>query len=202
MPRIRHKESGKEYYPIGDPILGIAVTYKGLFSLHYLYEMTHEWFVENSWATRLESDFGENFFCQRDSGTASEIWARWQFSKPTTDKLFIYEFDYQLHVMGMSNKESVIKGKKLKLQYAELEIKFYPRIVINPLWEKAKFFKGIQKWYFLQKLIGRKIDPIRAKLYEESTRFQEAVKSYFDIKTFLDIPESQRFYTSVSEEMT
>ncbi len=200
MPLIKHKETDKEYFPIGDPILGISVLSKGMFSLSYFYEMTHEWFVENGWATRLDSDFGETFFCQRDSGTVSEIWVRWQFKKATGDKLFTYELDYQIHVMGLSKQEAVVKGKKLKLDNAEIEIKFFPRIVVNPLWEQSKHFRGFQQWR-LKKMIEKKIGPVRAKLYDESIRLQEALKSYFNLQTFLEIPESQRFYTTTKEDV-
>lgn len=201
MPRVRHKESGKEYYPIGDPILGISVLSKGMFSLAYFYEMAHEWFIENGWAGRLDSDFGETFFCQRDSGKHSEIWARWQFRKPSSDVLFYYELDYQVHVLGLTSQETVVKGKKLKLDNGEIEIKFFPRVVINPLWEKARYFKGMQEWYFRRRLMGKKFEHVRRVLYEEAVRLQEALKSYFDLKTFLEIPESQRFYTTVKEGM-
>ena len=129
MSLIRHRLSPPTYIPgtfwtIGNEF-GNVVLSRGVFAFDYFYYLFREWFVDNGWAGRLnEFDFRERLFLQRDSSRGSELWVYWRLKKPSTDKLFFYECDINMHVLGLSTTEVVVKDRKLKANKGEAEVKY------------------------------------------------------------------------------
>lgn len=198
MGLVRHRLSPPAYQPgtfwtIGNET-GNVVLSRGVFAFDYFYYLFFEWFIENGWQTRKESNFRERLFLQRDTSYGAELWVFWRCRKPSKDKLFYYECDINMHVVGLQNTEVIVKGKKLKANKGEAEIKYWFRMVMDQDYVKHWTYQHFNK-FILKRLLHQRFEQVRQDIVEESQRFHEALKTYFEIETYLEEPELRRFYS-------
>ena len=200
MTLIRHRLSPPGYIPgthwtIGNEF-GNVVLNRGVYAFDYFYYLMREWFVENGWAGRInEYDFRERLFLQRDSSRGSELWVYWRMKKPSTDKLFYFECDINWHVLGLSPTEVVVKDRKLKANKGETEMKYWMRLVLDQEYAKSFLFRNFGK-FMLDRILRDRWESVRRDLIREGERFHEAMKTYFDIETYLEEPELHKFYAT------
>jgi len=196
MVLIRHRYDSETVVKfIGDPNAGILILSREIFNFPYVYFLMHEWLIENGYATRADWEFGERFFMQRDTQGGSELRVRWRCTKPSRDKMFHFKMDVNWWALGVKETEVVVKGKKLKMNTGELEIKLFPRMVINPEFVKKEGWQTqFLKKFFLKRVIKDKVERLRKELFDDSYRLQEALKTYLKIETYLEEPELKRFF--------
>lgn len=180
---------------IGDPVAGLMIVGREVFNLPYLYFLFHEWLIENGYASRADFKFGEKYFMQRESTAGSEIRVRWRCQKKSKDDLFIYKLDINWWLVAVKETEIVVKGKKLKANTGECEIKLWPRMILNPDYNKGEWLPKFINGIFLNRIIKHKREEMRKQLYNDAFRLQEALKTYLKIETYLEEPELKRFFT-------
>jgi len=179
---------------------GMKIVHKDLFHMEGVYFYLHEWFVENGYAPASEPDWPEILYVQREGAAGIELWIKWRFTKDGKDKLFKWDIDMDWHILGMKDAEATVKGRKMKLNTAECEIQFYPRVMENPDFSKEPIYLKM-KDFLLQRFLKKKVDKEEDDLYEEAIKLQEAIKGYFRIDTYLSEPAFERFYqTRTGEE--
>jgi len=199
MALIRHMLDTEDIvFHIGDEFNGLLIVSREVFNLPYMYFLMHEWLIEHEYCPRTDWDFGEKYFMERDlGGTAGkEIRVRWRCEKQSRDKLFTFKLDINWWVLGLKETEVVVKGKKIKANTGEVEIKIWPRMIISPAFfqGRGELFKGFVKNVLIKRLIRKKVLSIRKDLYEEAYQLQEALKTYLKIETYLEDPQLKKFY--------
>ena len=115
--------------------------------------------------------------------------------KPSTDKLFYFECDINWHILGLSPTEVVVKDRKLKASKGETEMKYWMRLVLDQEYAKSFLFRNFGK-FMLDRILRDRWESVRRDLIREGERFHEAMKTYFDIETYLEEPELHKFYAT------
>lgn len=196
MPKIKHRytDFGKEYLVAAE----FKLKHKDYFSWKYLYTLIHEWLVEEGYGTRKDYDFPEQQYMHREhqkSGT--EVWIYWRLTKYPVIKnpFWRYDLDLDIHIVLMKNAEIMVDGKKYKVNWGEPEIKIWAKCVADYKreWEKSPIMSRL-KHLFFRRIIKRDFEMHKKELYREAYRFQEAVKTYFKLSTYLPEIEGQKFY--------
>ena len=99
-------------------------------------------------------------------------------------------------VLTLKDVELAIKGKKVKAQKGELEVQIVASLVEDP---KGKFRKPWLKpfeFFIYKKLLRRQKEYHEDNLKEEATRFQESIKTYLKLETYLPEREHADFWRS------
>ena len=142
-PTIYNRLSGKSKKDAVD----YTVTWreKGFDSL-YIYMMVYEWLADNGWHSRADEEFPEIAYIHRDFGAVwgVEIWAYWRMKRPIegTAPGFAFEhMDINFHFLNLKPHEIVYKGKKIKTQKGEIEIRVISYLVFDELNDRMKFAK-------------------------------------------------------------
>ncbi len=176
-----------------------AVNYKDVFDLKYLYLLMHEWLVEEGFCDRDDSKFREVFYFEKEDPAAGKFYHfRWRFTKerPLGSTLYSYDLDVNTMVLTLKDVELAIKGKKVKAQKGELEVQIVASLVEDP---KGKFRKPWLKpfeFFIYKKLLRRQKEYHEDNLKEEATRFQESIKTYLKLETYLPEREHADFWRS------
>jgi len=123
---------------VGSP--PIMIRYKGVFDYDGMYKMMHAWLIskrflfhEDKYKDKVSTPFG------------NEIEAKWTAEKKVTE--FVMEkITIEFHLWDFSEVEVIREGKKIKMNKARMEIKFFADIILD---YSKKFSKGSE---FAQKL--------------------------------------------------
>ena len=200
MPAILNRQTIIAQTKIFDiPPGGMKVTHKDVYNMEAIYFFLHEWFVEYEWAEVPEDKWPEVLYVQREGAAGIELWIKWRFKKNRPDPWFKWELDMDWHVLGMKDVDAVVKGRKMKLQTAEVEIQFYPRLMQNPDFVKSDLYNKVKR-FMLKRFLKKKVDTEETHLYNEAMRLQEAIKGYFRIDLYLEEPAFERFYATRTGE--
>ncbi len=197
MPRIKHRytDFNKQYLEAA----AFKFKHKDYFNLKYLYTLMHEWFVEEGYATREDPKFPEEYYMNRETQTAGkEIWIYWRMTKkPVKTKFWRYDMDMDMHVIGLKDAELMHEGKKYKVNWGEPEVKIWAKLVVDyeHEWKKHPILAPLLK-IFWKRTVKATMERHKKELYREAYRFQEAVKTYFKISTYLPERELQAFYAT------
>ncbi len=197
-PSVRHRYTGIEMDQIADWV----VNHTDVCSFKYLVMLLHEWLIEEGYASRKDSDFPETIYVERVSTFGKEIFIRWRCVKTGTgDSLFHYAFDIEFHTLGLKEVEIMHKGQKFKADKGEVEISLNANLLIDPerKWENHWLLK-----HFKKTLLNTTLKPKRkwhqGMVEKEAYRFQEAVKTYLKLDTYLSEPENQEFWQKKTPE--
>jgi hypothetical protein len=195
MAHIKHRYTDfkKQYLEAA----AFKLKHREHFNLKYLYVLMHEWFVEEGYASRNDLEFDESFYLNRETQTAGkEIWVYWRMNKtPVNTKFWRYDMDMDMHVVGLKDSELMHDGKKYKANFGEAEVKIWAKLVIDYKheWKKHPFLGPLLK-IFWKRTVKNTMEMHKKTLYREAYRFQEAVKTYFKISTYLPERELGGFY--------
>jgi len=176
-------------------IAQLKVNYKDVLDLKYLYLLMHEWLVEEGYAPRSDSEFKEVFYYQKEDPNAGNFYHfKWRFEKdPPNTSLWKYILEVDTMVLTMKDVELAVKGKKVKAQKGEVEVTITGLIKTDPKKKFERFPKGVQNYIF-KKLLRKQNDHYSDTLKNEMIRFQEAIKSYLKIETYLPEREYADFW--------
>lgn len=180
------------------------VTYKDVFSFSYLYKLTHEWIIDNGYAERGDEKFPEVFFLQRDNpATGKEYWFRWRTKKEPqgVSKLFRYELDIDVHVLGLKEVEVAQQNKRFKADKGEVEVNVVGNLMIDyeSAWEKHPILKKYKN-FILYRLIKKKLEMHQLQVDKESKRFVDAIKTYLQLPTYMKEKEFGEFWAKKAPE--
>ena len=195
MPKIKHRytDFGKEYLVAAQ----FKMKHKDYFSWKYLYTLMHEWLVEEGYATRDDTTFPEMQYMHRENQkSGNEVWLYWRLQKqPVPNSFFRYDFDVDVHIVLMKDAEIMVEGKKYKVNWGEPEVKVWAKVIFDHKkeWEKSPVMSKLKQVFF-KRINKRNFEMHKKQLYQEAYRFQEAVKTYFKLSTYLPEVEGQNYY--------
>ena len=193
MNKIKHvyDKHDKEYTDVAY----FQVKFRDVFNMKDLYEYMHDWLVEEKWAGD-DAKFPETFYLKReDQVMGEEQWIRWRFEKyPEGTKSWRADMYVQFHILGMKDIEVLVNGQKEKTNSGEVEIKIWMKLI--------PVFSGLRKTpvlkhlfhIFLKRVLYHEKEKWRNHFYREAYRFQEMIKTYLRLPTYLPEPEMQRFH--------
>ncbi|MBS3142016.1 hypothetical protein J4464_01375 [Candidatus Woesearchaeota archaeon] len=199
MPLSTHRLSKlKEMYVAAVP--GMQLKHKAMFSMKNLYLMMREWLVENGWVTYDDEKFPEKLYYHIFHQTAGEeifIWWRCVKYPPGFEntKYFMYMLDIDFHILYMKEAETMHNNVKYKVNTGDCEVRLSGRVAFDAQgsWRKDSLLKHMHT-LFTRRIYNKRIAQHRRDLYNEMYRFQEALKTYFNIATYLPQREDQTFY--------
>lgn len=193
MATIKHRFEDVEYIDVAH----LIVKHKDFVYLKGLYTMMHEWYIENGYGPRKDAAFPEAFYFQKEEKGAREIWAWWRGAKTFEgNSYYKYTLDMDMHVVALKDTEIIHKGTKFKTNWGEPEIKIWARLILDyqDTWKKHWLLKNFNE-VFHKRIFVDEFDQHRLTLYRDAVRFQDAVKRFFKMKTFIPEPELHGFGT-------
>ena len=188
----------------------MKVKYKDVFHLKNLYIMLHEYFIEEKWygpeqygqtnpggATThgdIESLYLEKF-CQKGLHSGGkEMWVYWRLIKlPESEKYsgyYRYILNMDFHVVYLRDEEVMHQGKKMKINWGEIEFFFFGKIEADyrGTWRNHWLLKHIFDWYN-EKLISQEFEKREKELWRDVYRATGQLKKFLNLKTFVPVPE-------------
>ncbi len=90
----------------------------------------------------------------------------------------------------MTDVEVMIKGQKTKVQHGEIKIDIKPYLEVTEF-KNDPIVKYIDK-FFRTRILKRNIEEQKKLLYQEAYEFQNAIKEYLELKSFL--PHEDNFH--------
>ncbi|MBS3097643.1 hypothetical protein J4209_02500 [Candidatus Woesearchaeota archaeon] len=182
----------------------IKVKYKDVFHLKNLYVMMHEYLVEENFLDEdqnqtynghrfIETLYLENF-CQKGlHAGGKEMWIYWRAIKRPEGKLsgyYRYLLDIDFHGVYIRDQEVIHQGKKMKVQFGELEIFFRPKIEADYRneWEKHWLLKHFMKLYDTR-VLSQEFEKREKELWRDVYKLQGKIKRFLNMRTFIPVPE-------------
>ncbi len=189
------KLKGKDYLEAFYP--ETRVKHKDYFHLKDFYRMMHDYMVEHEFTkSASDSDFPEIWYSHawiQNVGEEIHFW--WRFKEtPRGNSYFEWNLDVDVNIYWMKRVEIMKNGVKYKAMWGEPEIKISGRIVADPNgeWKKHWFLKGIHE-LFLKRIYWKQFIMHKRDLVREVYRFEEHIKTYFKLATYLPEPEGEKY---------
>ncbi|MBW2974938.1 hypothetical protein KY366_04435 [Candidatus Woesearchaeota archaeon] len=184
------------------------VKYKDVFNLKNLYVMMHEYLVEEKWFGEeggrtgtqpgaMHSDIETLYlekFCQKGLHSGGkELWIYWRLFKKPEGRYagyLRYKLNIDFHGVYIQNREIMHQGKKIKVQWGELEIFFNGAVQTDYKneWADHWFLRHWQDIYE-KRIISQDLEKHEKLLWREVYKLTGVVKRYFDMRVFLPTPE-------------
>lgn len=184
MVSIKHRYTGVEY----KKVTGFSIKFKDVFDFEHLYVLMHEWLIEKGYATRSDADFPEKYYMSRTGPGGKEVWIRWRPKRNPVpgNSFWRFDFDIDLHVLGLKDVELVVQNKKVKANKGEVELQISANLVYDAAdeWKKSALLKPFRSFYF-KRFLSKKKDLLEKEFYNEAYEFRDAVNNYFKLETFL-----------------
>ncbi len=199
---VRHRFAGLDRIEAAN----WQVRVRDAYNLPYLYQMIHDWFMEENWISRNDEDFNETYYMHRENPTTGkEIWIRWRFLRTPPgagpkETLFSYAMDLDWKIVGLKETEIAWKGQKIKADRGEFEFQCRGALLIDKSkeWEKWPFssIKGL----FTRRLARQKILMHRKNIYVDAYRLRDLIMNYLKLETFMPVKEQGEMYLKRSLE--
>jgi len=168
-----------------------TIKHKDYFNLKELYYNLHEWLIEEGYASRTDLTFPETMMLERiTQESGKEIWLRWRNEKsPTNSKFYRYVLYTDWHIILLKSAEVMHEGMKFKTNWGEVEFSVDARVIgdYERKWQKSPIFNRILP-LFWNRIFRKDILMHRKELYRDAYRFQNEVKEFLKLKTFLPEP--------------
>lgn len=183
----------------------MKVKYKDVFHLQNLYVMFHEYLAEEGFLDEdqegstlnghrySETLYMEKFIQKGLHTGGKELWVYWRtFKMPETkySGYMRYLLDFDIHVTYMRDMEVMHHGKKMKVQWGEIEFFIRPKIEVDykGQWRKHWLLKHLIKIYN-KRIMQYEFEKREKELWREAYRFQGKIKSFLNMRTFIPVPE-------------
>lgn len=183
------------------------VKYKDVFNLKNLYVMMHEYLIEEKWFgkdgptgtspggihSNIETLYLEKF-CQKGlHAGGKEMWIYWRlFKKPEGrySGYVRYRLNIDFHGVYLQNREIMQQGKKIQVQFGEMEIFFNGAVQTDydSKWNNHWLLKHWQDIYE-KRIISQDLDKHEKMLWREVYKLTSVVKRYLDMRVFAATPE-------------
>ena len=177
------------------PAATFTLKYKDYFHLKHFYMMTYLWLKEEGWCTE-DHKWPEQFYIQRDipkfDKTIKYGWRMEKYPQTYKDKFIKWTLNIDIQVIQLRDAEIVYQNQKYSTNWGEIridvksEVKVDPDKMFSDHW-LLKNFANIFKTRIYRDIILKH----RQELYRDTYRLQEAMKGYFDLRTYLPEPEDQ-----------
>lgn len=181
-----------------------SVKPRDIFSLKDFYRAIHEWLLEYGWSSvdtsgNIEGkDSWETLYLERAGIEGDkEMWWWWRLQKlPTDNSYYKYHLDIDCHPLYIVNTEVVRDGKKFKCQKGEIEVKVWAYLEFDYKgeWSTHPILKIFNK-VFPRRIFKKELyEDHKMELYREAYIFQDFIKRWFKIKSFLPYEEITPFF--------
>ncbi len=167
--------------------------YKHICVIPALYEMMHNWVVENDWKAAYskvdkEGDI-ETMFYVNEYGKLWNYNIWWRLLKEINSQIR-YKMNVDFIGIAVSKVEVVWKGKKYKAYNGEFtfHISGIVEIDYKNQWEKSKIMKPFTN-YLLQYLMKKNMEDYRDELWKEMRDLQAFIKSFFGLYQYVNATE-------------
>jgi len=160
-----------------DPLLKTKIKHKGIFNFKETYNLVYDWLINEGYDLN-EKQYKENVL----PGGAKEIEIEWEAMRKVSDYFqFVIKVEY--HIMGMTEVEVEIDGKKEKMNRGQFEFIIKSVLVKDheSRWENAPFFKFLRTLYD-RYLIPSRIENYQGKLIGEVDEIVAQVKSFLNLQ--------------------
>lgn len=166
--------------PKEDSILDTKIKYRGVFDLEVLYLKLRDWLMREGYADPCE--FGEKKYSEKIKPNGKQVEIVWETSKSEEGDYFKIVMKLSFYVVGLSEVEVERDGKNIKLDKAEVEIKFSSSLVrnANESWDENSLFYKIYEKYILG---NSKIDEFRIATYKDTTDLVDEAKNFLNLYT-------------------
>jgi len=174
------------------PLQQLTIIYRDVFRLKSLYEMMHEWVLEEGFTDYNEdkSDSFETFYWERrkpgTSGKDYNIWWRLR-KKPEGHRWWTYDLNVDFIGLHIEDSEVMHEGKKIKVNKGEIDIFITPtlHLDIDDEWSEGHLFDSFTKPFRLR-MLKKDFSFHKTELESTAARFQSAIKDFLDLKQFSD----------------
>ena len=183
------------------------VKFKDVFNLKNLYIMMHEYLLEEKWfgkggptgpyAAAMHSNIEELYlekFCQKGLHSGGkELWIYWRLFKKPEGRFsgyVRYKLNIDFHGVYIQNREIIHQGKKIQVQFGELEI-FFNGTVETDYDEKWKNHWFLKHWKELydNRIMSQELAKHEKMLWREIYKLTGVVKRYLDMRVFIPTPK-------------
>lgn len=168
---------------------------KDYFHMKNLYVMIHDWLTDEGFASKVDPDFPEQFYLQRETQrSGNELWIWWRVEKDIGSSYYKYKIDLDYHIIMLRDAEVMHQGKKFKTNWGEVEIKIWAKLMLDHKgkWSKNPFIKNLDK-VFRQRIFQNELEARRLELYRYAYRIHEAIKTYLKLRVYLPEPELEKW---------
>lgn len=197
--KIRHRYAGLDYTEIAK----FMVNFKEVFSMKYIYFILHEWLVEEGWAPKKDDKFPEVYYLQKENpAIGKEIWIRWRLEKAVAGTTFWkFKMDIDIHVLGLTDAEVMIKDKKVKLNKGEIEFQVATGLIHDAAqeWKKNEWLKPFKELYY-KRLIRQKHDELKRQVFNDTYKLQGFIKTYLKLENYFPEKEGEVFWNKRTGE--
>src|SRR3989338_303411 len=182
------------------------IKHKDIFNMKELYTFMHEWVKEHQWLDiqdDTEGDAHESFYFDKTDLYGNKemwIWWRmWQFpdGEPvdTTNSFYKWRLDIDIHVLHLKETEIMHKGKKVKTDSGEVEIKIWAWIELdyNGDWSKHPILRFLIHVFHLR-IYHHELDKHKHELYRLAYNYQNYIKKFLRLRTWLPQYEKDEFH--------
>ncbi|MGV8152307.1 MAG: hypothetical protein ACP5OG_04445 [Candidatus Nanoarchaeia archaeon] len=159
-----------------DNIFAGKIKQTGVFDFKEFYAFTYDWLREEGY------DVTEKTYSEKVAGEAKDIDINWEAKKKVSDYFqFMIKADWK--IIGMKSVEVEKNGKRVKMNSAQIEIKFKGTLIkdYESRWENApvwKFLRGVYDRY----IIRERVREYETKLFGEVDELIAQCKSFLAIE--------------------
>ena len=160
-----------------DNLLKTKIKHKGIFDFKETYNLVYDWLVNEGYDIN-EKTYKENI----GPGGAKEIEIEWDCHRKISDYFkFLIKIEY--HIIGMTDVEVEIDGKKEKMNKGQFEFTIKGILVKDheSRWENSPFFKFLRTLYD-RYLIPSRIENYEGKLIGEVDEVVAQVKAFLNLQ--------------------
>ncbi len=181
---------------------------KDYFNLRDLYCTMHEWVKQNQWKDiqdNSEGDAHESFYFDKtDLYGDKEVWIwwrMWQFPDgeggDSGNSFFRWRLDIDINAKYMKDTEIMHKGKKVKTNHGEIEIKIWAWVEMdyNGEWSSHPILKFFLEIFNLRIFEGE-LDKSKHELYRTAYNLQQYIKKWLKLRTWLPKFDREQFHPS------
>ena len=156
-------------------ILKQKLKHKGFWSFKDLYDFCFSWLQDNGY------QIAEKEYEEKISGSDKNVKIKWEATKEVTD-YFRYKIKLGWGILGMSEAEAEMEGKKIKTNKGEVKIDFEAVLVkdYESRWEQKpiwKFLRGTYDKY----IIRTTAEEQAGKLAKDTNELIAEVKAFLNL---------------------
>lgn len=176
--------------PYSGKIVGIQVVYKGVFSFDMIYELVHDFLLENGFVdidypeSEGAPDMFEARYLEKGGAPLTGYWINWLTKKvPGENTYYRYVLDIRFQGIAISKVDVVEQGKKVTREKGEINVFIDGNVETDykKEWENHWLLKHLKNHYDKRIMFEEFNDMHETTLYRTMYRLQAVVKRYFKL---------------------
>lgn len=155
------------------------VKYKGNFDFLLLYKKLKEWFLREGYGDAWKN---EKKYAEKIKPNGKNVEIIWEMSRKEEQDYFQVNINVSFFAVGLTDVEVEKDGKRIKLNNAEIELKFDSKLIrnANKKWdENSLMFKFYEKY-----LVQDRTEFYRIECYQDTQNLIDETKNFFNLYRF------------------